>query len=426
MKRLGIISDNIIGANDTGVKFSKFGLPTFVSLDVDNLDAIEDTIKVISVNTNTRHANPQEAYKCVSEVTDRLKKVGIDYFYKKIDSTLRGNPGIEIQGILDTLKLDMCVIVPSFPDHRRIVENGYLLVKSSKEDNADYPVCHIPTLLESEIETQVGLINLSDVRTGAKHLEKKLFELKTSGIKFIVVDAVSEGDLAVIANAIKVYSNHCLIAGSAGLTAHLPFVLDFNDNDSKILIKEQPSILVIAATFNQTTADQIAELKKMKDIRVIELATELLNKNKEEVFEKLLSEAEEALRNNLITVIATDTLLKNREELEGYKISENVSLYGTFLAEGLGNTAKALALRGLVTDIVVTGGGTTSYVVKQMGADGIILEQELLSGIPLGKLKGGKCEGIRIITKAGGFGTKDALAKVVAFLKNTNLYAIVD
>ncbi len=59
--------------------------------------------------------------------------------------------------------------------------------------------------------------------------------------------------------------------------------------------------------------------------------------------------------------------------------------------------------------ILVTGGDTAALVFELLGAEGMRLESELLTGIPWGRLIGGQADGLAVVTKAGGFGTEDAL-----------------
>ena len=45
-----------------------------------------------------------------------------------------------------------------------------------------------------------------------------------------------------------------------------------------------------------------------------------------------------------------------------------------------------------------------------IGADGSEILAEILVGVPLVRVKGGACEGLKLVTKAGAFGTEDAAA----------------
>ncbi|WP_028306420.1 four-carbon acid sugar kinase family protein [Desulfitibacter alkalitolerans] len=428
MKKIGIIADNLIGANDTGVQFSKHGLATTVVLELNKLKRFKNTVKVISVNTDTRLLTADQAYEHVSEVTKLLKENGCSHFYKKIDSTLRGNPGVEIKAVMDKLGLVTSIIVPAFSANNRIVENGYLLIDQGGDgNNTSFPVCHVPTMLEKEVNETVALINISFVRQGMFSLQQKILNLKDAGAKFIVVDAVTEDDLYIISKALKLFVNDSVIAGSAGLGAYMPIVLNLMDDKAFKFNNKECSVLVLAGTYNQVTADQINELKKSLNIEVVEFSTDILRTgNINEEIKKVTLKAEEILKRKKATLIAVDTLLKDRQALEGYKISENVRLYGKQIADSLGLIAKELIMKGLVTDLVISGGGTLTQATKVMGACGITLEKELLPGIPSGRLKGGDCDGIHIVTKAGGFGTEDSLVKIVRYLEKGNIYAIYD
>ena len=52
--RLGIIADDLTGANDTGAQFAKYGLATVVSLDAIADERLFRAADVIVVNTDSR------------------------------------------------------------------------------------------------------------------------------------------------------------------------------------------------------------------------------------------------------------------------------------------------------------------------------------------------------------------------------------
>ncbi len=70
-----------------------------------------------------------------------------------------------------------------------------------------------------------------------------------------------------------------------------------------------------------------------------------------------------------------------------------------------------------MSGLVLTGGDIARSCCSHLSATAIKLVAEVAPGIPLGLLKGGPCDGLRVITKAGAFGTEDALCKAVDFLK---------
>ena len=68
--------------------------------------------------------------------------------------------------------------------------------------------------------------------------------------------------------------------------------------------------------------------------------------------------------------------------------------------------------------LVLTGGETASAILSAFGAHGLRLEAEVLPAIPFGRVVGGSREGLGIVTKAGGFGKPEALAKTIEFVKS--------
>jgi uncharacterized protein YgbK (DUF1537 family) len=46
-----------------------------------------------------------------------------------------------------------------------------------------------------------------------------------------------------------------------------------------------------------------------------------------------------------------------------------------------------------------------------------MIEAEIFSSIPMGRILGGKHEGMRVVTKAGGFGGKQTLVEIINYLR---------
>ena len=68
-----------------------------------------------------------------------------------------------------------------------------------------------------------------------------------------------------------------------------------------------------------------------------------------------------------------------------------------------------------ITDLILIGGATTFKIFKKRGINEAEIRVEVLPGIPMLVIK----EGIRVVTKAGGFGSEDALIHVVKHLRRT-------
>jgi uncharacterized protein YgbK (DUF1537 family) len=66
--------------------------------------------------------------------------------------------------------------------------------------------------------------------------------------------------------------------------------------------------------------------------------------------------------------------------------------------------------------MVLTGGDTAIEVCRALEADSLEVLEEVAPGIPLCELSGTRTGPIRVVTKAGGFGDRDALIKAVRVL----------
>ena len=128
-----IIADDLTGANDTGVQFTKNGYRTSVLILDDKFKNMEckNLHDVLVIDTETREVGENVARGKLARMLKEIK-FGVsenDIVYKKIDSTLRGNAGAEIEEILRNFKQQFCLLSPSFPPHQRVTLGGNLIVQ---------------------------------------------------------------------------------------------------------------------------------------------------------------------------------------------------------------------------------------------------------------------------------------------------------
>ena len=415
MERLAIIADNLVGANDAGVQFRKFGFTTQVVLNQLDLVNQREGADVIAISTNSRTVSTEDAYKLVYQAGNRLLELGFQRFYKKIDSTLRGNIAEEIQAMLDALTLSLAVIAPSYPVHGRVVENGYLqLVKEWGDSSVPVPICYIPSVVKTVPGMPVAVIGLTDVRQGEKKLVQKIAGLHAAGIRLITVDAVTDADLRIIAVAINKLTVPCLAVGSAGLAGNLPIAWKAVDQEHLGL---REGSMIIAGTLNQVTSEQITEVLAYPGTELIDIAAAAVYEGRvDEEYIRVMSAIAASLASGRIPVIATDTLLKNRNTMDALSLSVQVHKHGPAVTALLGQIARETAEKHGLRNLVIAGGGTATSICHMLEISIIDLERELLPGVPVGKAVGGSCSGLYLITKAGGFGRRDSLQKVLELL----------
>jgi uncharacterized protein YgbK (DUF1537 family) len=62
--------------------------------------------------------------------------------------------------------------------------------------------------------------------------------------------------------------------------------------------------------------------------------------------------------------------------------------------------------------LFVTGGETLRALCDRLGAAGLTVESEIEPGIPVSRIDGGRFAGVRAVTKSGGFGDADLIARL--------------
>ena len=271
-----VIADDLTGANDTAVQFSKRNLRTLVVTNKDNIYKSLEHCDVLAIDTESRADSSDAAYKKVFDMGKLLNDKKIKYVYKKMDSTLRGNPGAEIAGIMDSLKIGFAVVTPALPEQGRTIRNGtlyvngVLLAETGIRDDPKTPVkeSFIPAVISQQTDKRTGVIYQKDLLAGEENLAQMIRNQMTDGVQIVVIDAESEEDLAMIVSAVTSLKERILLAGSAGLAQYLPDYLD--------LTRLKKSNIIVAGSVNNVTRIQLDYVKNNSEIPVIDIDVQRL------------------------------------------------------------------------------------------------------------------------------------------------------
>ncbi|MDR1168666.1 MAG: four-carbon acid sugar kinase family protein [Heliobacteriaceae bacterium] len=424
----GVIADDLTGANDTALQFHLKGANTQILL-CDEIEPvnIRDT-QTWAISTESRNVTSGEAYERVQcAMRMFVEKINPDYFYKKIDSTLRGNIAIEIAAMLEILCWDAAVVVPAFPAECRITVGGYHLLKGipverteiARDPHSPARESHLPTLLKKQLPDDcadlIGAVELSTVMKGAGPILMKINELVEKGKKIIVVDAVSTVDIEQIALAINKTESKILPAGAAAFAQALS-ELWFADLENQHISKTVPKLpkLIVSGSATQITAAQIDKLDSCDEFENtlminLDLKT-ILGGVKEELVERVTLN----LGHSNIVVVNTSHLIINYNGFgDEYADAEltKADLAGVitdFLAE---LTRRVIEKKQL---ILITLGGETSYkCCNAIGAYQLRLVDEVLPAIALSMDYNSR----RIVTKSGNLGGVNTLIDILKYFE---------
>ncbi|MDD2498033.1 MAG: four-carbon acid sugar kinase family protein [Desulfitobacteriaceae bacterium] len=425
MHSIAIIADDLTGASDTGIQFRKHGLTTKVVVDADKLELFLENNEVLAINSNTRPLKNKNAYRKVYEISCTLKKAGFKSVYKKIDSTFRGNLGSELEAVMDAFDAGLTILVPSYPDNGRCMVNGNLKIslpcdeeiKDNEEIDVRYDLCYVPSILQKEMKRKVALIDLKTVNKGSESIYYDIIKFKKEGFQVIVIDAVTNEDLNKIAIACKNLPQNTVFSGTAGFAAYLPKVIDLCLENQTYQLKKDKVLLIVAGTYNHITRMQIDKVLSNTNSALIKVDTnKIINGKLFEEVQKTIKDAMELYNTqkeiSSPLIIAVDTLFESPD-----KMNLLTSKFSRDVAMAIGDIVKGLVDKDIIESLLITGGDTALHVLSALNAEGIDLQEEVLAGIPLGLLSGGKAHNVRIVTKAGGFGAPTAILEVMKHLE---------
>ncbi len=425
---IGIIADDLTGANDTALQFHLRGSNTQILLDYEAYLQNIKNAQTWAISTETRNVEPNIAYSKVKSATKVfIDKLNLEFFYKKIDSTLRGNIAVETLAMLEVLKWDAAVIIPAFPSEGRITVGGYHLLKGTPIERTELardvhsPIfeSNIPTLLRSQLDEGkkdlVGLIELSTIMKGAGPILFKINELISRGKKLIIADSVSITDIEQVVLAINKSDYNILPTGSSACAQVLGniWLPEMKNQHIQKTIPELPK-LIISGSSTQTTELQIKKLSNSDEFDNTYFINLDLKTILNGVSEELINRVVHNLGQNNVVVVHTSYLIKDFDGFSddclnaGLTKTKLASMITDFLAE----LTKTVVNKRDV--ILITLGGETSYkCCSAIDSLQLQLVDEVAPSIALSIDHKAQW----IVSKSGNLGTSNTLIDILNYFE---------
>ena len=223
-----IIADDLTGAADCAIAFAKRGLESVVAWEK-HTDA--GGVQVLSVDAGTRRLPPEQAAKLQVDVLAAHYRAGLR-LYKKIDSTVRGQPAAELAALLAYAPAQsegrprLAILAPAFPGTGRVTVNGSIVVQG-------VPLEQTPLWARDHTYASANLVEMLasaglsaevlplDVVADPEKILAHLVMARSRGLAAVVCDAKTEADLAAVAAGSLPLADEVIWVGSAGLAAAL-------------------------------------------------------------------------------------------------------------------------------------------------------------------------------------------------------------
>ena len=423
MQKYIVIADDLTGSNATCSLFKKIGLRAASILKLQGNRNYD--VDVISYSTASRGLDKEEAYKKVSEAIKILKSKDILVYNKRIDSTLRGNIGAEINAMLDNLENDrIAVVVPAYPDSGRIVVNKTMLVNGVLLENSDAgkdPKTPIKTscvenLVQKNIKYSSTYFTLSDIAQPIEEIAKKIQEaIKNSRV--LIFDAVNNEDIIKISKAV-IHSDIDIITVDPG-----PFTLYYSRELQKKNHLEK-KILMVIGSVTPTTKKQIEYILQEEDIFLVKMKVE-------DFFEKetCLKEIERVIsfiKKGIVSYdlfLVTTSPIGDEKKADLQKLAENLNTTVEEISKIIANTLTETVVKILketekFEGVYSSGGDITIALLEKLKAIGVEIREEVIPLAAYGRIIGGDFPNLKLVSKGGMVGDEKTIKLCLHKIKN--------
>jgi uncharacterized protein YgbK (DUF1537 family) len=390
-----ILADDLSGAADCAIGAAKAGLKSIVLFEPGS--AVE--AEVVAVDADTRHRPAAEA-GAINRALWQARATPNGLFYKKIDSTLRGNFAAEMAALTAA---GVAIVAPAFPGAGRSTRLGKVWVKG------------VP-LEETEIwanERMQGTADMVDIlrRHGLQAVNVPLATVRGDlrselsrlladpTLQAVVCDAEDDADLARIATAsvgLRVYW-----VGSAGLAAHLPQAARLAGRSQAPTLQVTGAIVAVVGSLSAVSRQQAEQLEAQSDMVVLVPPPEVLRAG-------AADPRWQALQGAVAAAIDSGKDLMIRTGLEAHNDLSQGHVLCASLQQLLAPSAAKIGA------LIATGGETARALLPAFGAYALQLVSEIEPGVPLSMAIGTRT--LPVVTKAGAFGSPEALLRCYSAL----------
>ncbi len=400
----GAIADDFTGASDLAALLARSGVEVRLRFGVPNKPPHDSSaFEIIALKSRT--CPPQEAVDESLKALKWLQAAGAQKFFFKycstFDSTSQGNIGPVAEALLQALNASQTIYCPAFPENGRTIFMGNLFVGEqllSESPMKDHPLnpmrdSNLVRLLDAQTQKSVSLANRLDVDKGDAHLKSHLRQLAETGIAHVIVDAVADADLEIIAKACWGFE---LLTGGSALAMPLPDIYREHgfiqpSGEARPHPKLNTASLILSGSCSDMTRQQVAHYQGPSfKLDPIALASDGNQKAISWLRAQNLEDAP--------LLYATTT----PEEVNHIQKELGVEQAGALVENALSELA-IIGFESGVRRFVIAGGETSGAVSQALGIDNVQIGEEIAVGVPWCFAKKDS-EAFAIALKSGNFG----------------------
>jgi uncharacterized protein YgbK (DUF1537 family) len=356
--RVRLLADDRTGAIDTAVRFVPLAGPLLVRWDLGKAQSSDASL---AFDLGTRELSDADSTELATSAAALLRDA--DLAYLKCDSLLRGSLAQEIFACLNTQPFDHCIIAPAFPAQRRITRDGRQWAAAHGSDDWQ--------LAGPDLAAQLHELGFSVVKC-------RPGDRAPSGVSLWDADTIEALRQIVIEG--RRLPGRVLWCGTAGLAEAMAGAEPLR------IEKIGSPLLALVGTDHPVTQRQLSEVEPHRVVFDSEHSAGIV-----------AIEAQLEKGAAVVTIHMPDV--------------PDRLLAASRIGESFTNLLAQLPQPGT---LFVTGGETLSHVCAALGAEALEVQGEIEPGIPVSVLKGGKWQGVRVISKSGAFGNEGLIGRLIS------------
>lgn len=414
---LGCIADDFTGATDLAGLLARSGMAVRLRMGLPDAPP-EDTAAFEVIALKTRTAPVAEAVTQSRAALRWLREAGAARIFWKycstFDSTPEGNIGPVAEALMADLGARQTIYCPAFPENGRAIFMGNLFVGRQPLDESpmkDHPLtpmrdANLMRLLTPQVTRPVGLADRLTVAKGAGALRAELDRLARDGVAHVVVDAVADDDLRIIAEACQ---DMALMTGGSAVAMPLPALLTAPGEAAARAPDPAPVLapgaIVLSGSCSAMTRAQVAAYLAQAPGYKLDPLT-LKAEGPGAALDWLKAQPRDAAP--LVYATAEPDEVRRAQEALG------VAAAGALVEDALAQLAIAARDMG-ARRFVVAGGETSGAVSQALGVTQLDVRREIAPGVPWCFARSAGVE-IALTLKSGNFGAESFFADALAMV----------
>lgn len=419
---VGIVADDLTGGGDCAVQFARSGWQARLALAALSEEGVGPRAAT-AVVSDSRALAPDAAHARTSTAVAALVAAGVNRLFLKIDSTMRGSVAAQVDGARAAWEREhrnvFTVVCPAYPAMGRTVRDGRVLVHGEPAEKTAAGIDPVTPLGTGDLATLLpGSVRVTLMGGDALAHAAQLSEAAEQ-TAIVIVDAVGDDDLRMLARALALLGPNVIPVGSAGLA--LAMADSWGGGARENRDPAWPTavldghVVVLVSSLHDVSRSQFGHMLRnlpSAELRVFSPPLPVLLRAGaiRTWMSDQIAQSPDLPR---IIVIVTPT------DRSAPPATRRQPAAPVTVAASLAEATAAIFDHEQVDGLVLVGGEGARAALSALGARSILVADAFREGMPIGVIEAGRAAGLTVVTKAGGFGTIDQLTEVLRDLAFT-------